>query len=211
MIPRTGAFPSGGACEGLIVDCIRVQLSISSSWFDDGYIREPVRPPIRILEGGLADGPVRLAFGYPQLSEDGVVLTMATWGEVDPDQKISLKQNEAGVRTFTRPPVEGTKDAVSVDNLTEENQDLALGFVSDPGMPPIPVMLFDSVGGRGPVRTVGFRLCYIPYEQGDVLREKIETPAIWSANMTKLKEYTTLFFSRNPTTGTYSLKQALTV
>ncbi|KAG8834611.1 hypothetical protein FRC17_008092 [Serendipita sp. 399] len=162
----------------------------------------------------------QLAFGYPQLSEDGVVLTMATWGEVDPDQKISLKQNEAGVRTFTRPPVEGTKDAVSVDNLTEENQDLALGFVSDPGMPPIPVILFDSVGAEVPSPDSGVVVRFAPlvsayvtsqYEQGDVLREKIETPAIWSANMTNLKEYTTLFFSRNPTTGTYSFKQALTV
>ncbi|KAG8833564.1 hypothetical protein FRC17_010446 [Serendipita sp. 399] len=169
----------------------------------------------------------QLVFGYPGMNEEGTVVEgLTTWSKIDPDYKTSLTQKDDHVRVFTDPPVKGQTDAVSVENMTDDHHDIALGFILEGHQQiPTPMIMFDNIdaGSTVAVEFVPKVSAYVTsrYRRGAVLRDPIKTPAdsenpdgvetpeIWSANLADLKEHTLLMFTKNPVSGVYSLKRAM--
>ncbi|KAG9052202.1 hypothetical protein FS842_010342 [Serendipita sp. 407] len=154
----------------------------------------------------------QLAFVYPQIDERDVILAN-TWRSVDVGQKTSLKKQENDVHVFTDPVSTGVERAVVVENVTDDNKNIALGFTSDPSLPPTSILYFDGIGPNSNIATYFSPIVSAhvaaEYQQGQVIRGEIATPEIWSADLSALKESTVLIFSRNKATGQYSLKPAL--
>ncbi|KAG8754748.1 hypothetical protein FRC14_004696 [Serendipita sp. 396] len=107
----------------------------------------------------------------------------------------------------------GVERAVVVENGTDDNKNIALGFTSDPSLPPTSILYFDGIGPNSNIVTYFSPIVSAhvtaQYQQGQVIRGEIATPDIWSADLSALGESTVLVFPRNKATGQYSLKPAL--
>ncbi|KAG8854916.1 hypothetical protein FRB91_002976 [Serendipita sp. 411] len=154
----------------------------------------------------------QLVFVYPNVDPETNIVYPQTWREVDIGQKTSLEKKEDGVHVFTT-PVAGQQGAVVVENKTEEDRDLVLGFASDPT--PTPILYFDAVSPDADVLTQFTPIvsAYVTsqYQQGQIMKNGVEVKPIWTAEMSSLKETTVLIFSRDKTTGEFYLGPAVMI
>ncbi|KAG8830961.1 hypothetical protein FRC18_007318 [Serendipita sp. 400] len=130
-------------------------------------------------------------------------------------QKPSLKRKE------DEAPVAGQQGAVSVENKTDEDQEVVLGFASDPA--PTPILYFDAVSNTfDPISSPDADVltqftpivsAYVTsqYQQGQIMKNGVEVKPIWTAEMSSLKETTVLIFSRDKTTGEFYLGPAVMI
>ncbi|KAG8752526.1 hypothetical protein FRC14_006975 [Serendipita sp. 396] len=156
----------------------------------------------------------QLAFVYPRIDPETNIIYPKTWQDIDIGQKTSLEKKSSGVCVFTA-PVAGQQGAIVVENKTKENQDLVLGFGSDPGMPPTPILCYDAVGPDAAVLTqfTPIASAYVTpqYQQGQIMKNGVNLSPIWTADMSALKETTVLMFSRDRVTGAFHLQPAVPV
>ncbi|KAG8867425.1 hypothetical protein FRC20_005798 [Serendipita sp. 405] len=146
----------------------------------------------------------------PYVDPETNVVYAKTWQEVDIGQKPSLKRKE------DEAPVAGQQGAVSVENKTDEDQEVVLGvtrFASDPASTPI--LYFDTVSPDTDVLTQFTPIvsAYVTsqYQQGQIMKNGVEVKPIRTAEMSSLKETTVLVFSQDKTTGEFHLGPALMI
>ncbi|KAG1724090.1 uncharacterized protein EDB91DRAFT_1171505 [Suillus paluster] len=151
----------------------------------------------------------QLAFSIPQVVAGNIV-----------DAETSVKINVGEQTTLTdvndvyhfSPPTAGTPDILQAVNKTGAVQDMAIGFMNPGDLMPKPALFFHEVGDGSNVTakfTPTLRL-YITsdYQETEILRGAIDTPAIWSRDLSALSESTIWNLSRDPATGRYSITKS---
>ncbi|KAG8854917.1 hypothetical protein FRB91_002977 [Serendipita sp. 411] len=150
----------------------------------------------------------QLAYTRPQVL-NGNIVSCSTWQNINVGQKTTLNKNSNGVYSFDGVSA-GQDGYLIAANNCGDIQEMSIGFETTPGMPPSQVLYFDNIGQGSNVTTQFTPLlsAYVTsqYQQTEILRGEIQTPNIWTQDLAKLKETTTLIFSRNKATGQYSLK-----
>ncbi|KAG8833562.1 hypothetical protein FRC17_010444 [Serendipita sp. 399] len=151
----------------------------------------------------------QLAYSRPQVI-NGNIVAVSTWVNLNVGQKTTLTK-DSGPYKFS-PPTSGEKNYLIAENDTGSIQEMAIGFTSQPGMPPSSVLYFDKIGTGSNVTTqfTPVLTAYVTsqYQQTQILKGAIQTPAIWKQDLAELSESTTLIFSRDKATGRYSLEIA---
>jgi len=148
----------------------------------------------------------QLAFSRAQVA-DGKVISAATSVNINNGEKTILTEaNE--VYHFSTPQA-GTSGILQAQNHTGSIQEIAVGFVNKGDFIPTPVLYFSDVG-EGSHVTAKFTpvlRAYITsdYEETSILRGQVDTPAIWSQDLTGLAQNTTWNLSRDANTGRYTI------
>ncbi|KAG9041234.1 hypothetical protein FS842_002632 [Serendipita sp. 407] len=149
----------------------------------------------------------QLAYTRPQVV-NGNIVACSTWQDINVGQKTTLNKNSNGVYSFngTKPGEDGYLIAA---NNCGDIEEMSIGFVTAPGMPPNQVLYFDNIGQGSNVTTqfTPVLSAYVTsqYQQTQILRGAIQTAEIWKEDLSPLKETTTLIFARNKVTGQYTL------
>ncbi|KAG1813776.1 hypothetical protein EV424DRAFT_1415529 [Suillus variegatus] len=166
----------------------------------------------------------QLAFSRAQVA-DGKVISAATSVNINNGEKTILTEaNE--VYHFSTPQA-GTSGILQAQNHTGSIQEIAVGFVNKGDFIPTPVLYFSDVGyvifpvfllqsvhsikcREGSHVTAKFTpvlRAYITsdYEETSILRGQVDTPAIWSQDLTGLAQNTTWNLSRDANTGRYTI------
>ncbi|KAG2128018.1 uncharacterized protein EDB93DRAFT_179915 [Suillus bovinus] len=163
------------------------------------------------------DGPYRatatytaqLAFSRAQV-DAGKVIGAATSVNININQKTML--TEANEVYHFSPPESGPAGILQAQNHTGSIQEIAVGFVNKGDFMPTPVLYFSDVGdgSRVTAKYTPVLRAYITadYEETAILRGQVDTPAIWTQDLTGLAQNTTWNLARDPNTGRYSLTHA---
>ncbi|KAG2153758.1 uncharacterized protein EDB93DRAFT_1102562 [Suillus bovinus] len=151
----------------------------------------------------------QLAFSRAQ-DENGKVISAETSVTINTDQKTTLTEaNE--VYQFS-PPQAGTSGILQAVNNTGTVQDIALGFLNKGELIPTPTLFFSDVGdsSRVTAKFTPVLHAYIAsdYDENSILRGQIDTPAIWSQDLTALVQNTTWNLTRDPNSGRYTINHA---
>jgi len=148
-----------------------------------------------------------LAFTRPQLSGDKII-GAATYVSLTTGQKTILTEAN-GVAHFSEPEnaANVTPDLVQAVNKSGKLQEIALGFRAS-GSDPTPVLYWNDVGDESNV-TAKFtpRLkvyVYSDYQENAVIRGAIQSPAIWTQDISRLGENIELTLTRD-VAGHYKL------
>ncbi|KAG2149130.1 uncharacterized protein EDB93DRAFT_1250053 [Suillus bovinus] len=151
----------------------------------------------------------QLAFSRAQV-EAGKVISAATSVNININQKTTL--TEANEVYHFSPPETGTAGILQAQNHTGSIQEIAVGFVNKGDFMPTPVLYFSDVGdgSRVTAKYTPVLRAYITadYEETAILRGQVDTPAIWTQDLTGLAQNTTWNLSRDANTGRYSLTHA---
>ncbi|KAG2037051.1 hypothetical protein BDR03DRAFT_958400 [Suillus americanus] len=153
----------------------------------------------------------QLAFAKGQVV-DGNYITAATSISLNAGQKTTLTGQDDDHYTFSTPPVAGAPGFVQALNKTGLIQDLAVGFLNKGDFAPTPALYFHDIGDGSQV-TAQFTpilRVYITsdYQETAILRGAINTPAIWTQDLTGLAPNTTWNLKRDTLTGRYTLTHA---
>ncbi|KAG2128527.1 uncharacterized protein EDB93DRAFT_1184528 [Suillus bovinus] len=151
----------------------------------------------------------QFAFSRAQF-EAGKVISAATSVSINHGEKTTL--TEANEVYHFSPPQAGTYGTMQAQNCTGTPQGMAIGFVNKGDFMPTPALYFSDVGNNSRV-TVKFTptlRAYVTsdYEETAVLRSQVDTPAIWSQDLTGLAQNTTWNISRDANTGRYTITHA---
>ncbi|KAG1812560.1 uncharacterized protein BJ212DRAFT_1483170 [Suillus subaureus] len=151
----------------------------------------------------------QLAFSKAQIT-DGNFISAGTSIQVNVGQKTKLTEAR-DVYSFSTPEA-GSSGFVQAVNNTGALQDIAVGFLNKGDFMPTPALYFDEVGDGSQV-TAQFTpilRVYITtdYQETAIIRGAIETPAIWSQDLTGLAEHTTWNLKRDVVSGRYTLTHA---
>ncbi|KAG2140321.1 hypothetical protein BD769DRAFT_1662859 [Suillus cothurnatus] len=152
----------------------------------------------------------QLAFSKPQITTDGTFISAETSVQVNIGQKTTLTQNY-DVYHFS-PPQPGFPGFVQAVNNTGIIQDIVVGFLNKGDFMPTPTLYFDDVGDGSYITAqfIPVLRVYImsDYQGTTILRDAIETPAIWTQDLTGLAEHTTWNLKRDAFSGRYTLIRA---
>ncbi|KAG2037052.1 hypothetical protein BDR03DRAFT_958409 [Suillus americanus] len=153
----------------------------------------------------------QLAFAKGQVV-DGNYITAATSISINAGQKTILTGQDDDHYVFSTPPVAGAPGFVQAMNKTGLIQDLAVGFLNKGDFTPTPALYFHDIGDGSQV-TAQFTpilRVYITsdYQETAILRGAIDTPAIWTQDLTGLAEHTNWNLKRDTLTGRYTLSHA---
>ncbi|KAG2358943.1 hypothetical protein BDR07DRAFT_1611620 [Suillus spraguei] len=138
---------------------------------------------------------------------DGNITDAGTSIKINDSQKTSL--TEANDINHFSTPESGTPGVPQAVNNLGAVQDIAVGFISPGDLMPKPVLYFSDVGDGSHVTarfTPVLRL-YVTsgYREIAIIRAAIDTPAIWSQDLTGLDESATWTLRRDAATGHYTL------
>ncbi|KAG1799899.1 uncharacterized protein HD556DRAFT_1345730 [Suillus plorans] len=151
----------------------------------------------------------QLAFARAQV-ESGKVISAATSVNINNSEKTIL--TEANDVYHFSPPQAGTAGILQAQNHTGSIQEIAVGFVNKGDFMPTPVLFFSDVGdgSRVTAKFTPVLRAYITsdYEETSILRGQVDTPAIWSQDLTGLAQNTTWNLSRDANTGRYTITHA---
>ncbi|KAG2140362.1 hypothetical protein BD769DRAFT_1429635 [Suillus cothurnatus] len=151
----------------------------------------------------------QLAFTKAQVA-DGNFISAGTSIRVDPGQKTVLTEGN-DVFSFSSPQ-SGSPGFVQAVNNTGSIQDIAVGFLNKGDFVPTPALYFDDVGDGSQVtaQLTPILRVYLTsdYQESTILRGAIETPAIWSQDLTGLADHTAWNLKRDPSSGRYTLVHA---
>ncbi|KAG1813779.1 hypothetical protein EV424DRAFT_1415543 [Suillus variegatus] len=169
----------------------------------------------------------QLAFSRAQV-ESGKVISAATSVNINNGEKTTL--TEANDVYHFSPPQAGTSGILQAQNHTGSIQEIAVGFVNRGDFMPTPVLYFSDVGyvtfpifllqsvhntkfrdgSRVTAKFTPVLRAYITsdYEETSILRGQVDTPAIWSQDLTGLAQNTTWNLSRDANTGRYTITHA---
>ncbi|KAG0708326.1 hypothetical protein DFH29DRAFT_477001 [Suillus ampliporus] len=141
---------------------------------------------------------------------DGNIVDAETAVKINYGQKTIL--TEVNDVFHFSPPHAGTSGVLQAMNATGAIQDIAIGFMTPGDLMPKPALCFKEVGDSSNV-TAEFTpilRAYITsdYQETEILRGAIDTPAIWEHDLASLSESTTLNLHRDPATGQYTITQA---
>ncbi|KAG1864409.1 hypothetical protein F4604DRAFT_1024389 [Suillus subluteus] len=130
--------------------------------------------------------------------------------KVDVGQKTTLTEAD-DVFSFSSPQ-QGSSGFVQALNNTGVVQDIAVGFLNKGDLMPTPALYFDEVGDGSHV-TAQFTpilRVYITsdYQETAIIRGAIETPVIWSQDLSGLAEHTNWNLTRDGVTGRYKIVRA---
>ncbi|KAG2140361.1 hypothetical protein BD769DRAFT_1429612 [Suillus cothurnatus] len=137
---------------------------------------------------------IKAAFTKAQVA-DGNFISAGTSIKVNPGQKTTLTEAN-DVFSFSSPQ-SGSPGFVQAMNNTGSIQDIAVGFLNKGDFVPTPALYFDDVGDGSQVTA----------QLTPILRA-IETPAIWSQDLTGLAQHTAWNLKRDPSSGRYTLVHA---
>lgn len=148
----------------------------------------------------------QLAFSKPQVV-NGNIIDAETCVKINDGEKTNLTVAN-GVHHFS-PPQPATPGVLQAVNNTGIIQDLAVGFMTPGDLMPKPVLYFNGVGDGSHVtaRFTPILHAYITsdYEKTSIIRGAIDTPAIWTQDLSALPESTIWTLTRDTVTGRYSL------
>ncbi|KAG2037021.1 hypothetical protein BDR03DRAFT_1011147 [Suillus americanus] len=154
----------------------------------------------------------QLAFAKGQVV-DGNYVTAATSINLNAGQKTTLtgQDQDDDYYTFST-AVAGAPGSVQAVNKTGLTQDLAVGFLNKGDFTPTPALYFPDIKDGSQV-TAQFTLIlrvYITsdYEETSILRGPINTPAIWTQDLTGLATNTIWNLKHDTLTGRYTLTHA---
>ncbi|KAG2151227.1 uncharacterized protein EDB93DRAFT_1249423 [Suillus bovinus] len=151
----------------------------------------------------------QLAFSRAQV-EGGKVISAATSVNINNGEKTIL--TEANDVYHFSPPQAGNPGILQALNHTGSIQEMAVGFVNRGDIMPTPVLYFKDVGdsSRVTAKYTPVLRAYITsdYEETAILRGQVDTPAIWSQDLTALAQNTTWNLARDPNTGRYTITHA---
>ncbi|KAG2140323.1 hypothetical protein BD769DRAFT_1429492 [Suillus cothurnatus] len=151
----------------------------------------------------------QLAFTKAQVA-DGNFISAGTSIKVNPGQKTTLTEAN-DVFSFSSPQ-SGSPGFVQAMNNTGSIQDIAVGFLNKGDFVPTPALYFDDVGDGSQVtaQLTPILRVYLTsdYQESTILRGAIETPAIWSQDLTGLAQHTAWNLKRDPSSGRYTLVHA---
>ncbi|KAG9052200.1 hypothetical protein FS842_010340 [Serendipita sp. 407] len=152
----------------------------------------------------------QLAYTRPQVLDENIV-DCSAWQDINVGQKTTLNKNSNGAYSFdgAKPGEDGYLIAA---NNCGDIEEMSIGFVKAPGMPPDQVLYFSNIRQGYNVKTqfTPVLSAYVTsqYQQTEILRGAIQTAEIWRQDLSQLRERTTLIFSRDNATGRYSLNIA---
>ncbi|KAG1864410.1 hypothetical protein F4604DRAFT_1928862 [Suillus subluteus] len=110
------------------------------------------------------------------------------------------------------PPQAGTSGVLQAVNKTGVVQDLAVGFMNKGDLMPTPALYFNEVGDESIVKAQFTPILHVyitsDYQETAILRGAIDTPAIWTQDLTALAENMTWNLKRDTATGRYTVVQA---
>lgn len=148
----------------------------------------------------------QLAFSKPQVV-DGNIIDAETAVKINVNEKTNL--TEANEVYHFSPPEAGPAGVLQAVNNTGAVQDMAVGFMSPGDLMPKPALYFNEVGDGSHVtaRFTPVLRAYITsdYQETAIIRGAIDTPAIWSRDLSGLAESTTWTVKRDPATGHYTI------
>ncbi|KAG1870503.1 hypothetical protein C8R48DRAFT_85395 [Suillus tomentosus] len=151
----------------------------------------------------------QLAFARAQV-ENGQVVSAATSVNINNGEKTTL--TEANDVYYFSTPQMGTSGILQAQNDTGSIQEIAVGFINKGDFMPTPVLYFSDVGhgSRVTAKFTPVLQAYITsdYEETSILRGQVDTPAIWSQDLTGLAQNTTWNLSHDANTGRYTITHA---
>ncbi|KAG2340262.1 hypothetical protein BDR05DRAFT_950540 [Suillus weaverae] len=140
---------------------------------------------------------------------DGNLISAETSVKINDSEKTTLTEVN-DVYHFSVPQA-GTAGVLQAVNSTGAVQDMAVGFINKGDLMPTPALYFNDVGDGSHVtaRFTPVLRAYITsdYQETAILRGAIDTPAIWTHDLTALAESTTWNLERDAVTGHYTLVQ----
>ncbi|KAG1846390.1 hypothetical protein DFJ58DRAFT_915380 [Suillus subalutaceus] len=151
----------------------------------------------------------QLAFSKAQVTHWNFI-SAGTSVKVNVGQKTTLTEAD-DVFSFSSPQ-QGSSGFVQALNNTGVIQDIAVGFLNKGDLMPTPALYFDDVGDGSHV-TAQFTpilRVYITsdYQETAIIRSAIETPVIWSQDLSGLAEHTNWNLTRDGVTGRYKIVRA---
>ncbi|KAG2339414.1 hypothetical protein BDR05DRAFT_967972 [Suillus weaverae] len=150
----------------------------------------------------------QLAFSKAQVV-DGNLISAQTCVKINDSEKTTLTEVN-DVYHFSAPQA-GAAGVLQAVNSTGAIQDMAVGFMNKGDLMPTTALYFNGVGDGSHVtaRFTPILRVYITsdYQETAILRGAIDTPAIWTHDLTALAESTTWNLKRDAATGHYTLVQ----
>ncbi|KAG1799883.1 uncharacterized protein HD556DRAFT_73814 [Suillus plorans] len=112
-------------------------------------------------------------------------------------------------RSFVKNLTFQSNDLSQAKNHTGSIEDIAVGFVNKGGIMSTPVLYLSNIG-RVTAKFTPVLPVYITsdYEETDIVRGQVDTPAMWPQDLTTLAQSTTWNLARDPNTGHYSIDHA---
>ncbi|KAG2037048.1 hypothetical protein BDR03DRAFT_1011181 [Suillus americanus] len=169
------------------------------------YISSPVPGPYRAHVTYTS----QLAFSKSQVVNENII-DAETCVKINAGEKTTLTEVN-DIYHFSHPQA-GTPGVLQAVNNTGGDQDIAVGFMSKGDLMPQPALYFNGVGDGSQVtaRFTPILRAYITsdYQETAVIRGAINTPAIWSHDLTGLAESTTWTLNRDAATGQYTIVQS---
>ncbi|KAG2140365.1 hypothetical protein BD769DRAFT_1773018 [Suillus cothurnatus] len=194
--------------EGLYEDFFPVVWKVSK-FGKTGDLHEPVRQEMQMMLMYGAYYTYRLAFSKPQVV-DGNIIDAETAVKINVNEKTNL--TEANEIYHFSPPEAGPAGVLQAVNNTGAVQDMAVGFMSPGDLMPKPALYFNEVGDGSHVtaRFTPVLRAYITsdYQETAIIRGAIDTPAIWSRDLSGLAESTTWTLKRDPASGRYTIDKS---
>ncbi|KAG2113837.1 uncharacterized protein F5147DRAFT_770482 [Suillus discolor] len=115
-------------------------------------------------------------------------------------------------RPFVKNLTFQSNDLGQAQNHTGSVEDIAVDFVNKGDIMSTPVFYLSDIGdsSRVTAKFTPVLRVYITsdYEETDIVQDQVDTPAMWTQDLTTLAQSTTLNLARDPNTGRYSIDHA---
>ncbi|KAG2128530.1 uncharacterized protein EDB93DRAFT_1184555 [Suillus bovinus] len=164
---------------------------------------------------GLYQDVFPIVWKVTKFGKDGPYRATATYTSQLAFSRVQVESGKvisAATSVNINPPESGPAGILQAQNHTGAIQEIAVGFVNKGDFMPTPVLYFNDVGdgSRVTAKYTPVLRAYITadYEETAILRGQVDTPAIWSQDLTGLAQNTTWNLARDPNTGRYTLTHA---
>lgn len=112
-------------------------------------------------------------------------------------------------RSFVKNLTFQSNDLGQAQNHTGSIEDIAVGFVNKGDIMPTPVLYLSDIGdsSRVTAKFTSVLPIYITsdYEETDIVRGQVDTPAMWTQDLTTLAQSTSWNLARDPLDVTRSI------